>query len=227
VKLGSVSTQLLQVGSAAAFVGQGRSDALTIGIPLGASRQCLRIDGEDLHDDSFLFVAADRPFALSSQRPVQWTTIKVPMDEGLIEPELLSSVASHGVSARAATSIAELERVRITLRELFAAHSNGLLEAEACRFAKEEIVSLMSRVLEGSGGTTQIHAGRPQFARGRVLARALEVIEQSEGKPLFLIDLCRATQVSERTLRRVFEEYFGVSPMRLLRVRQLQEFARP
>jgi AraC family ethanolamine operon transcriptional activator len=29
--------------------------------------------------------------------------------------------------------------------------------------------------------------------------------------------------VSERTLRNVFQEYFGVGPMRLLRVRQLHE----
>jgi AraC-like DNA-binding protein len=49
------------------------------------------------------------------------------------------------------------------------------------------------------------------------------LIDASEGQPLFIDDLCNATQVSERTLRNIFQEYFGVGPMRLLKVRQLRE----
>ncbi len=30
-----------------------------------------------------------------------------------------------------------------------------------------------------------------------------------EGQPLFIDDLCRATQVSERALRNIFHEFFG------------------
>ena len=37
------------------------------------------------------------------------------------------------------------------------------------------------------------------------------------------VDLCRATGVAERTLRNIFHEYFGVGPIRFLKVRQLQD----
>ena len=40
---------------------------------------------------------------------------------------------------------------------------------------------------------------------------------------MFIQDLCRAADVSERTLRNIFQEYFGVGPMRLLKMRQLHE----
>ena len=39
--------------------------------------------------------------------------------------------------------------------------------------------------------------------------------------------MCNATKVSERTLRNIFQEFFGVGPMRLLKVRQLREIRSP
>lgn len=223
VGLGPISVQLFQIGGAAAFAGDGRSDALTLGIPLCATKQCVRIDGAVLRERTFLLVAENRPFTLTCQRPVQWMTIKIPTDQDLLQPELLASVASYGVSARAETNSADLERLRVTLWHIFASHPNRLLEREAGRLAREEIVSLTSRVLESSSGMSRVCMGRPKVTRERVLARALELIRESEGQPLFTSDLCRAAEVSERTLRRTFEEYFGVGPMRLLRLRQLRE----
>jgi AraC family ethanolamine operon transcriptional activator len=67
------------------------------------------------------------------------------------------------------------------------------------------------------------HVGRPQVSRTRIIARCLELMDASAGQPMLIGDLCRASQVSERTLRNVFQEYFGVGPMRLLKVRQLRE----
>jgi AraC family ethanolamine operon transcriptional activator len=65
--------------------------------------------------------------------------------------------------------------------------------------------------------------GRPHLSRERVIARALELIRAHDGQPLFTSDLCRAAGVSERTLRNTFNEYFGVGPIRLLKMRQLRE----
>jgi len=61
------------------------------------------------------------------------------------------------------------------------------------------------------------------LSRERVIARALELIRAHDGQPLFTSDLCRAAGVSERTLRNTFNEYFGVGPIRLLKMRQLRE----
>jgi AraC-like DNA-binding protein len=88
------------------------------------------------------------------------------------------------------------------------------------------VLSAVLHTIESSNVTRDRHLGRPQVPRNRVIARTLAVIESAQGKALFIDDLCRATEVSERTLRNVFLEYFGVGPMRLLKVRQLLEIRR-
>jgi AraC family ethanolamine operon transcriptional activator len=97
------------------------------------------------------------------------------------------------------------------------------MEGAACAAAEREVIDVAARSLARSLCVEAPHVGRPQFSRRRVIARALALIEASEGQPLVVQDLCRAAQVSERTLRNVFREYFGVGPMRLVRVRQLHE----
>jgi AraC family ethanolamine operon transcriptional activator len=96
-------------------------------------------------------------------------------------------------------------------------------EAAAIAAVEEEVSLCLTHVLERSMKVQDRHVGRPQFSRSRVIARTLSLIEANEGQPLFVDDLCRATQVSERTLRNIFHEFFGVGPMRLLKVRQLRE----
>jgi AraC family ethanolamine operon transcriptional activator len=49
------------------------------------------------------------------------------------------------------------------------------------------------------------------------------LLSTREGQPVCTCDLCRAAGVSERTLRNTFNEYFGVGPIRLLKMRQLRE----
>ena len=89
--------------------------------------------------------------------------------------------------------------------------------------AEQEISAVAVRALERSLKLQLRPVGRPHVSRERVIARALELIRAHEGQPLFTSDLCRAAGVSERTLRNTFNEYFGVGPIRLLKMRQLRE----
>jgi transcriptional regulator GlxA family with amidase domain len=104
--------------------------------------------------------------------------------------------------------------------------SVGFIDPAASSSAEEEVLTAVLHTIEASNATRDRHLGRPQVPRNRVIARTLALIESAQGKPLFIDDLCRATEVSERTLRNVFHEYFGVGPMRLLKVRQLLEIRR-
>jgi transcriptional regulator GlxA family with amidase domain len=58
-------------------------------------------------------------------------------------------------------------------------------------------------------------------ARDEAIARALKYIEEHPGHTVQLADLCAAARVSERTLRSMFLEVFGVAPNRYLRMRKL------
>ena len=57
--------------------------------------------------------------------------------------------------------------------------------------------------------------------RTQVVRRVEEYIESRPGAPIYLSELCAVTEVSERTLRYVFEWRFGMSPIAYLRARRL------
>lgn len=109
------------------------------------------------------------------------------------------------------------------MSRLFAAEMEPGLQGAAVRAAEEELLFVASHALHVSGRAEYTGAGRPRLSRDRVIARSLALIESRTGRPVFVEDLCRATQVSERTLRTIFHEYFGVGPLRLIKVNQLRE----
>jgi AraC family ethanolamine operon transcriptional activator len=54
----------------------------------------------------------------------------------------------------------------------------------------------------------------------------MERLEQRVGDPVHVGELAAAADVSERTLRTAFHEYFGVGPVRYLLLRQLHQVHR-
>lgn len=217
---GAVSVQQLQIGSPTTFAGDGEPGRYTLGLPMTDPSQ-IRIDGHLLESDAFILLREDQPFTFTGRGVVRWAGVGVPVDSSLIAPQLLASACS-GAGPRARSALPYLDRLRWAAER--AIFSNiDFSDPAAATAAEEEVAICMTHVLERSTKLTDRHVGRPQFSRSRVIARTLQLIEANEGQPLFIGDLCRATQVSERTLRNIFHELFGVGPMRLLKVRQLRE----
>ena len=65
--------------------------------------------------------------------------------------------------------------------------------------------------------------GRPSLPRGEIIRRTVAKIEQHEGESLSMDDLTRAADVSERSLRDIFLESYGLTPRRFLTVRRLHQ----
>ncbi len=61
----------------------------------------------------------------------------------------------------------------------------------------------------------------PYGTRERIVRLADEVIQARLDEPLSILDLCREVGVSERTLRYVFQERFGMGPKAYLKKLQL------
>jgi AraC family ethanolamine operon transcriptional activator len=226
VALGRLPVQQLQAGGAATFAGQGAPRTITIGLPAAGRR--IQLDGQPLDASSFALIRAAQPFTVCSGHVTRWAGITVPTDHPRLSPALLRAVNARAFSRRsdvhARAPAAELSRARLLVTRICADdRSVGLLEAAAVRAAEEELMSVAAGILEhcGCGGARQL--GRPRLPRARIVARALALMEERAGRPVFVADLCHAARVSERTLRNVFHEYFGVGPIRLLKLRQLSE----
>ena len=220
--LGRLGVQQVQIGGGATWAGACEPGVISVAVP-GTDPRDIRVNGHPLGPQSMLILHGGKSFTSSSPNVVRWAGVSVPVDyEGLDPGVTESALAIDGVQTQS-----ELPRIAslgaFVLSVVDRVHEGAFEDAAAVRAAASQAISCVVRALESSAPLSDRHVGRPQFSRARVIGRALELIEASAGQPLFIEDLCRVTQVSERTLRNIFQEYFGVGPMRLLKVRQLRE----
>jgi AraC family ethanolamine operon transcriptional activator len=221
-----VTIQQVQTGGSTAFVGDGKDRFITIGIPTTTPSH-IHVDGRSLSSEGFILVNEGQPFAIGTHRPTRWAGISIPIEHPCLPAQFLHSKSRHSRSRGSTHQQAALAYVSTTKalvqRLLSSEHRLDSIEDAATRAAEEELLSIASRVLDSAAGTQRAYAGRPAYPRSRVVARALELIEASQGRALFLHDICQAAQVSERTLRSIFQEYFGVGPTRLLKIIRLRD----
>lgn len=225
--VGRLAVQQVHIGGASMFAGDGRDNAITLGIP-GTAPERIRIDGNSLGAGSFIAVREGQPFTFSARQTVRWVGVTIPI-EGLLAPEIVEALCRRDTrdirdGTHTHTDPAYLAYLRTAVTRVCAFDGPRELSEAASRELEEEIVVLASHMLQASTHMPARHAmGRPRYDRTRVIGRALELLEASQGKPLLLRDLSETTGVCERTLRTVFHEYFGVGPMRLTKLRQLHE----
>jgi AraC family transcriptional regulator, ethanolamine operon transcriptional activator len=223
--IGSVIVQQVQAGGPTAFVGDGRDGSITIGLP-SSTPEHIRANGRALSENGFILVNEGQPFTLSAQQPTRWLGITIPTSHPYLPSGVLRSASSAGreQETHIQAELRHIAAAKATILRMLSSESRiDLLEEGASRAAEEELLLATRCILESARGNEDVRGGRPSYSRARVISRALALIEAREGKPLFLQDLCRATQVSERTLRNVFQEYFGIGPMRFLKVNRLRE----
>jgi AraC family ethanolamine operon transcriptional activator len=135
---------------------------------------------------------------------------------GLLEP-----------GTRAQSGLEHLSRLRQLISRIGTRDASGFVDPAAARAAEEDVLGAAVEAIEMSSVTRkERHAGRPLVARSRVIAAMIDMIDAKQGEPLFVAELCRQAKVSERTLRNICQEYFGVGPIRLLKARQLLEIRR-
>ena len=212
--------EAFQMGGPATFAGQGKSGHLTVAVPITQSGH-LRVNGSRLEPDEFVLLGEEQPFTFAWQDVVRWVGITVPKNTTLIDPDLLHTRPNSG--SRLRTSMAQLNRFRAMVSRIIfhKEHIETGDPAASLMAAQKGLALCLTRLLEHSIKPPDRPVTRPPLSRRRVIARTLALIEAQQGEPLFIADLCRATQVSERTLRNIFCEYFGVGPMRLLKAIQL------
>lgn len=222
VHAGPLSLQQIQIGGPATFAGEGQAGSFTLGIPM-TKPQCIRIDGQRLDPCSFVVLKQNQPFTFAGQNITRWAGITLPAEHRVLGPDLLEKLhSSDGACTR--TEPARLEQLRWLIERICCGSPMiDLSDPAAAKMAEQEIAAVAVCALEHSLRPQIRPIGRPHVSRERIIARALELIRAHDGQPLFTSDLCRAAGVSERTLRNAFNEYFGVGPIRLLKMRQLRE----
>ncbi|MFC4311701.1 helix-turn-helix domain-containing protein [Steroidobacter flavus] len=212
LELATASMQHLHTGGPFTFAGRGKPGTLTFHVPL-TNIGTVRVNGQILDADSFVVLREDRPFLWSVSDASHWASVSVPLNHTVVTSALASGAPNGTVRRRTSAEVLDgVKRLIESARGMDVASADG------------EIASALIHALKQSvPADPGPRIGRPQLSRSIVISSALAFMNANEGQPVFIDDLCRATHVSERALRNMFHEFFGVGPMRLLKVRQLHE----
>jgi AraC family ethanolamine operon transcriptional activator len=96
--------------------------------------------------------------------------------------------------------------------------------SEARRGMGESILSALGLAI-GSASRARPH-GYSAAARTRVARQVEAYLVSNSQESLYLADLCSVAGVGERTLRYIFQERYGMSPVRYLKLRRLHQVRR-
>lgn len=217
-----LSLQELQIGGCATFAGSGQDEKISVGLPMTDARS-MRIDGRVLQEDCFILMQGAQPFSFAGIGATRWAGITLPFDHPVLDPRTLDVLGATD-SVRTRTQLQCMTDLRGLVNRALSLDPEVSFAIPAAAAALEQEISLaVARVLQSSYEDREPTRRCLRVHHARAIARCLELIEASHGQTLLIENLVREAGVSERTLRTVFQEYFGVSPMRLLRARQLWE----
>jgi len=93
----------------------------------------------------------------------------------------------------------------------------SLMADDTMPLAREQEETLVAGLLQAALAMYCIEDKSSPATRTRTLVAALEFIEQHPSDAITVGDICRATGAAERSLRRAFQERFGISPKAYLR----------
>lgn len=116
-----------------------------------------------------------------------------------------------------------LMRLVQLVRRLYAVEGvdQEALHGTARVMTAHQLLHALFHLRASSAAGARTNRGRPPLQRHLVISRCLELIDAHLAHSLSVDDLCVAAGVSDRTLRTVFLEQFGVSPHRYLMIRRI------
>jgi AraC family ethanolamine operon transcriptional activator len=214
--LEGLHVQLGQVGSGNIVEGQSWSDGILLYLPLSAD-VTYRVNGVTLGAEDFMVLDPSREFCIATKHAHDWCTVLLP--QGDPSPDY----GTHDVAWRATRELGG--RFQYAVREILRASANSTYFADSvgAKVAAAQLQEVASAILTKPKPSITVNSGRPRLSRKNVLQVCNEMIEARAGLPIRVADLIAATGVPERTLRQVFQDYFGMGPLRYLKLRQLNQ----
>lgn len=220
--LGDVTVLMVRGGASNLFHGISLDDQYSIYIPLSDPRM-VTLCGEPLAPDVLGLLHPGREYHLRTAAPTRWiglhfkrSVLRHRLEHGIYESDVIPPSQVFQSTAPALMALVRL------VRRLFEVEGDDAeaLHGNARVMAAHQLLEAIFH-LRASSAETRVPRGRPPLQRHLVISRCLELIDAHLAQQLSVEDLCAAAGVSDRTLRTVFLEQFGVSPHRYLMIRRM------
>jgi AraC-like DNA-binding protein len=188
-------------------------------IPLSVNSPC-RVLGEEFTPDRMVIYAPGGEHADVTTAGLSEVVVTPPagvLDEAADRGEQIRLI-------RSGSMVATIPQVELGTLKQVLRHCRSLSAPSVASSALERSVAdVLELALVGAlRSSTEIQApGRLPLPRTAILARVRHALERNHADPLFATELARLAGVSYPTLRRIFLEWFGVSPVRYLFLKRL------
>ena len=229
VDLGGIHVQLGRLGSGNIVQGRSREDSYVIYVPL--SDDCeYAANGTVVTTTACAILEPGCEFCVSTQAEHDWLSVAVPADTFAPgdDPEESWSGAEKKTCRVTPENRQLATRLRESVRHVMTAAATcpQFESEEAARSAAAALRQVASSVIGQPLAAETHRGGRPRIPRQDIIHRSMALLESCRDKPVLVGEMAAATNVSERTLRTAFNEYFGIGPVRYLQLRQLHQVER-
>lgn len=219
--VGSIELQFGKEGSGIIAEGAVHQGGQTLFVPLAGLQLA---NGRTLHDHSVLLLGPGAELTVASQEAHDWCSVYLPSD--LLHQD--NSVNADSQMTRPCAQVIDIGQKAMTrLRRLLSRLDHSLrgeptlATSPAARKSIQADLFAECQPIVARNSAPRSAMGRPSFSRREIIRRSRVKIEQHEDKFLSIDDLTQAVDVSERTLRNIFLEYYGLPPRRFLIVQRL------
>ncbi len=226
VDLSWIHIQLGREGSGNISEGQSRLDGYIIFMPLNHT-SAHAVNGRALDKNSLGILEPGCDFCICCKTEHDWYSIFIPthklsLGSDLVEPSSGSEKMTCRVTRPNPQLAAQFQEL-VTSIMTIAANYSEFESSPAARCIEAELIKVASLILGQRQGSKSHPEGRPRLPREEIIRRSKALLEERDGELVLLKELEAAAGVSERTLRRAFNEYFGVGPAHYLQLRRLHQ----
>jgi len=188
-------------------------------IPLSVTSPC-RLLGEDLTADRMAIYAPGGEHADVSTGGLSEVVVTPPI--GIFDAAAARGEPISLVSSGSAVTTAPEAQLRTLKRVLRHCRSLPALSGASPKLERSVTDALELALVGALRSSAEIQApGRLPLPRAAILARVRDALERSHADPLYATELAKLAGVSYPTLRRIFVDWFGVSPVRYLFLKRL------
>lgn len=195
-------------------------------------------NGERMPADAIFISPPGGEFRLASNDAHDWYSLLIPT--GFLPRELFGAaggIRTPRLLASGGASLEQLTKLVETVEQMGQTAPQVLTDTRSAASLRAEILALTQGILEagqpglitGAGASEPSSAaagkrtGRPVVVREQVLRAVRRRFETTPDDPPSVAQLAEFADVSERTLRTVFQEFYGMSPRRFLHLRRLHQ----
>lgn len=221
-----IHIQKADEGSGDITVGCIRPDGYVFIFPIG-NAGLHSVNGVTLQAASVAILEPGCDYCFSTSADHEWGSVFIPTEMLTLGPDQPAGKCRLIQSSMGPVHANHVQQYLALVRRILdsALHCPDVVSSGAIGDALLDLREMSSRFL-GEGAAPASKAGRPPIPREEIIRRIRLALESHENLPLSPRELAQAADVSERTLRDVFQHYFRVSAGRYLQLRQLQQVHR-